>query len=78
MRRTISIAIGDKGISFLPEALRTRVLLDISAQPMDDVAARFKTCFQLDGAARGECLATIARELSGASSFLPNPVVEIG
>ena len=39
-----------------------------SGQPTDDADTRFKSCLQLDGAARGECLETIARELSGASA----------
>jgi hypothetical protein len=40
----------------------------VCGQPAGDADARFKSCLQLDGAARGECLETIARELAGASS----------
>ena len=40
----------------------------VCGQPAGDADTRFKSCLQLDGAARGECLETIARELSGASS----------
>src|SRR3954471_11035403 len=40
----------------------------VCGQPAGDADARFKSCLQLDGAARGECLETIARELSSASS----------
>jgi hypothetical protein len=40
----------------------------VCGQPAGDVDARFKSCLQLDGGARGECLETIARELSGASA----------
>src|SRR5690242_10694821 len=40
----------------------------VCGQPVGDADARFKSCLQLDSAARGECLETIARELSGASS----------
>ena len=43
----------------------------VSAQPTDDAAARFKSCLQLDGAARGECLETLSRELSTASAPAP-------
>ena len=38
----------------------------VCGQPAGDANARFKSCLQLDGAARGQCLETIARELSGA------------
>ena len=40
----------------------------VCGQPAGDANARFKSCLQLDGAARGQCLETIARELSGASA----------
>ena len=40
----------------------------VCGQPAGDVGARFKSCFQLDGASRGDCLETIARELADASS----------
>ena len=40
----------------------------VCGQPAGDADARFKSCLQLDGAARGQCLETIARELSGASA----------
>ena len=38
----------------------------VCGQPGGDADARFKSCLQLEGAARGECLETIARELSSA------------
>ena len=40
----------------------------VCGQPAGDADARFKSCLQLDGAARGECLEMIARELAGASA----------
>ena len=38
----------------------------VCAQPADDAVARFKSCLQLDGAARQECLDKLSRELSAA------------
>jgi hypothetical protein len=40
----------------------------VCGQPAGDADARFKSCLQLDSPARGQCLETIARELSGASA----------
>ena len=40
----------------------------VCGQPGGDADARFKSCLQLDGVARAECLETIARELAGAST----------
>jgi len=43
----------------------------VSGQPADVAIARFKSCLQLDGAARGECLEKLSQELSGASAPAP-------
>jgi hypothetical protein len=40
----------------------------VCGQPAGDADARFKSCLQLDSPARGQCLETIARELSGAGA----------
>jgi hypothetical protein len=40
----------------------------VCGQPADDTFARFKSCLQLDGAARRECLEKLSQELSGASA----------
>ena len=45
----------------------------VCAQPADDAVARFKSCLQLDGAARGECLEKLSQELSAASAPGPAP-----
>ena len=45
----------------------------VCAQSADDAVARFKSCLQLDGAARGECLEKLSQELSAASAPAPAP-----
>jgi hypothetical protein len=45
----------------------------VCAQPADDAVPRFKSCLQLDGAARGECLEKLSPELSGANAPAPAP-----
>ena len=45
----------------------------VCAKPADDAVARFKSCLQLGGAARGECLEKLSQELSGANAPAPAP-----
>jgi hypothetical protein len=46
----------------------TSISQAVCGQPADDTFARFKSCLQLDGAARRECLEKLSQELAGASA----------
>ena len=50
----------------------------VCAQSADDAVTRFKSCLQLDGAARGECLEKLSQELSGASAPASAPAQPSG